>query len=244
MPRNKKVGRNRTGGSSLIVAWRFLSLLPIVFLLVPIPNALAAVQNTSGKLQLSNALSNGSTTYSVDYSYPSTAEVGTNLTITMTLNVVSLTGQIDHITDYRLIAYIYVGTQFVGSGYINSSATDRLLYPGASWGPNNVTVPLTAGNAGIAKGASANASVSIALQDKAYFVLPAGAQGFYQAEPLMQGLAGDLLIQNAVASTSTSATGQGIGGQTYVPYVLLASGAVLMFLAVVLPRGQRLPEGK
>jgi hypothetical protein len=203
--------------------------------LTPFYGVYAAAQITSGTAQLSNALQYGSTTYSVDYSYPSTAEVGTNLTITVTLHVKSLTGVVEYVNDFRLVANVYVGPQLVLNGSIDGGTQPLFLRSGATWGPKDVIIPLTAQNTGVAKGASANATVSITLVDTVWVADP--RIGDYHTEPAMQGAAGGLVIQNAVAST----TGQGTF-QTVLPYALLASGAVLVVLAVFLRRGPRSPQ--
>jgi hypothetical protein len=234
----KRDGRH--GGILRNTPWRLLPVLLTMSLLIPVQNAFAAPQITSGTVQLSNVFQYGSTAYSVDYSYPSTAHVGTNLSITVTLHVLSLGGTIEYITNYRIIVDVYIGTLHVQNGSAKSNINASFLYPGATWGPNNVTIPLSAGNTGLAEGASANASVKITLQNFDY--VHYFAQFIYTSEPAMQGFAGGLLIQNTAASTSTSETGQG-SGQTYLPYALLASGAVLMLLAVALPRSSRLPQG-
>ncbi len=208
--------------------------------LVPVQNAFAAAPVTSGTLQLSNVFTYGNTAYAVDYSFPSTAKVGTNLNITVTMHILSLTGTIEYITNYRIIVDVYIGTLLVQNGSVASAVNASYLYPGATWGPNNVTIPLSAGNTGLALGQSANASVKIIMQNEDY--IHYFAQFVAVTEPAMQGYAGGLLIQNVPASTSTSVTGPS-SGQTYLPYALLASGAVLMLLAVVFPRVARLPQG-
>jgi hypothetical protein len=164
--------------------------------------------------------------------------VGTNLTIAVTLHVNALTGLVEYLYDYRIVANVYVGTQRVLNGSVNGVYL-RFLYPGSTWGPNNVTIPLTEANTGLAKGESANATVTITLGDTVWI---AGPQiSLYLTEPAMQGSAGSLVVQNAVATTSTSANGQG-AGQSYLPYALIASGVVLVLLVVFLPRGHRSPQ--
>jgi hypothetical protein len=239
MLRKKKDGRGREGGAHRTTPCRFLPVLLTMILLIPVQNISAAVQTTSGTTQLSNTVEYGTTAYSVDYSYPSTAEVGTNLTIAVALHVNSLTGLVEYVYSYRLVVNVYVGTQRVLNGSIDGGVQPIFLYPGSTWGPNNISILLTAGNTGLAKGQSLNATVSITLSDTVYV---GGKQiALYLTEPAMQGQAGGFVIQNAVASTSTSTTGQGTG-QTYLPYALLASGAVLVLLVVFLPRGPRSPQ--
>jgi hypothetical protein len=235
----KKGGRK--GGRLRAAPWCILPVFLTISLLVPVPNASAALQTTSGSLQLSNNFQYGNTAYTLDYSYPSTAQVGTNLTITLNLHVDSLTGTIEYITNYRITVDVYIGTLHVQNGSVRSLINASFLYPGAVWGPNNVSIPLTAENTGLAKGQSANGSVKITMQDQDYVHYL--AQFIYTSEPPMQGYAGGLSIQYPEASSSTSAAGQ-VTGQDYLPYALLSAGVVLMLSAVVLPRRPRLPQSQ
>jgi hypothetical protein len=221
---------------------RYLPLLLTLTLLGTFQSAGAAVQIISGSTeQLGNTMSHGSTTYVVDYTYPSVAQVGTNLTISLSLHVGEFSGIIGYITAYQLQVALDVGSQqlqvtLYGPGGFNASS---FLYPGGIWGPNNATFPLTEANTGLAVGQSANATFSVTLLDSVAIGYPYNQ---YETEPAMQGQGGTLLIQNAVASTtsSTSSTStSGSTGQAVLPYALLASGAVLIAAAVFLPRGPR-----
>ena len=238
MLRNKKYGRARGRGAHRIPPCRVLPILLALILLIPVHGISAADQITSGTVKLSNALNYGSTAYSIDYSYPSTAEVGTNLTIAVTLHVNSLNGLVEYVYDYRLDVDVYIGANVL-NGSVTADAIPLSLYPGSTWGPKDVTIPLTADNTGLAKGASANATVTIRLGDTIWV----GGQylAAYHTEPPMQGAAGGFAIQNVVASTSSSTTGQGTI-QTYFPYVLIATGAVLILLMVALLRRPLSPQ--
>jgi hypothetical protein len=227
------------GGAGRTSPKSFTPVILAILLLIPVQSAYAAVQTTSGAVQLSNALSNGNTAYSVQYSYPSTADVGTNLNVTLTLHVDSLTGLVDYLYVYRLVVNVFIGTDVLNGSVSSGSGvgagdligSDR-LYAGSNWGPNSVTFPLTADNTGLAKGASTNATVIITLEDSVY-------EGYDTSEPSMQGSAGSLLIQNPAGTpNSTTTTGQTTDQtQTYLLYALLALGAFLMLSAVLLPRG-------
>lgn len=214
---------------------RLFPILVTMALLVPVQNLYAAVPTTTGTAHLQNTLTYGNTAYTVDYSYPSTVQVGTNLTILLTLHVISLTGLIEYVTAYRITTNVFVGNEHVLNSSVISNDTARYLYPGSTWGPNKFVFPLTADNTGVPKGGSANATVSVALQDLVYYAAP-----LYSAlsEPSMVGNAGGFVVENSVATTNTSGGGQG-NAQTYLPYALMASGAVLMLLAVVATRAPR-----
>src|SRR5271169_4530523 len=203
-------------------------------LLIPVLGAHAAVQDTSGTVQVGNSLQYGTTSYSVKYSYPSTIDVGSNLTISVTLHVNAFSGLVEYVTDYKLAAEVFIGGEAL-QGSVAGSQNASFLYPGSSWGPNNVTIPLTAADTGLATGKSANATLCVTLPDSVYY---GGQQlNVYVTEPAMQGEAGGLLIQNPVTSTSTSSTVSG-GAQTFLPYViLLVAGAAMMVGAALWPRG-------
>ncbi len=216
-------------------------LLPAFFamgLLLSLQSANAAVQVTSGVTQpFGNALPQGTTSYVVFYSYPSKAQVGQNLTIELTLHPLPFSGVLQYISGYSLGAQVFVGNNVLASTKFGPEGVNKsgdFLYPGGYWGPINFTFPLTEANTGLAKGDSANATLSIILHDVVYYGEPVLT---YETEPAMQADGGSFLIQNEVASssTTTSTVGQG-GGQTLLPYALMTSGAILMVAAVFLPR--------
>jgi hypothetical protein len=235
MLRKEKYG-GRGKGPRRTVACLLLPALLVIVTLTPFNGARAATaQNTSGTIHLSNSLDYGNTAYSVDYSYPSTAEVGTNLTIAVNLHTISLTGLIEYVNNFRLVAFVYIGPQIVLNGSIDSGSQPLYQRSGATWGPSNIIVPLTDRNTGVSVGESANATVSITLSDTLWVGGPAISQ--YRTEPAMQGDAGALVIQNGVTSSGSQPAQD--TAQTYLPYALVASGAVLMLLTVFFLRGPR-----
>ncbi|HEV2390468.1 MAG TPA: hypothetical protein VGS04_07075, partial [Nitrososphaerales archaeon] len=201
-------------------------LIPVLILalLATFQSAGATVQMLSGSTeQLGNILGHGSTSYVVDYTYPSVAQVGSNLTIAVTLHVGQFSGLVGYITAYQLQVALDVGAQqlkvtLFGPGGFNSSSN---LYPGGIWGPNNATFSLTAANTGLATGQSDNATFSVTLLDSVEVGYPYNQ---YETEPAMQGQGGTLLIQNDVASstssTSSSSTPPPTSGQSILPYAL------------------------
>jgi len=227
---------------------RYLPLLLTLMLLAPFQGASAAAPILSGSTQtLGNSEAHGTTSYVIDYTYPATAQVGTNLTLTFTLHVGQFNGLIEYITAYELQVELFVGDEqqqltLYGPAGFNSSS---FLYPGGIWGPNNATFPLTAASTGLTAGQSTNATFSVTLLDTDEIGYPYLT---YITEPPMTGDGGTLLVENGVAS-STSSTSSGstsgqTGGQTILPYALLASGAVLMAAAVFIPRGPKPPVQK
>jgi len=223
----------------------YLPLVATLILLAPFQTAMAAAQIESGTTQqLGNVTNQGTTSYVIYYTYPSTAPVGSNLTISLSLHVGSFSGVIEFIVGYEMQVQLYVGAQeqqvtLAGPGGFNASS---FLYPGGIWGPVNATFPLTENNTGLALGQSTNATFSVTLLDSIYVGAP---YLHIETENPMQGQGGTILIENAVTSTTSStsigSTTSNSGSQTLLPYALLASGAVLIAGAIVLPRGPRSP---
>jgi len=231
---------SRKDGEGVRSAPALLSAILAVLMLVSFQGVRAAVPTTSGVTEtMGNALTSGSTSYNVYYSYASVAQVGTNLTISLTLHVNAFTGRIEYIYDYALEAQIFIGTQELDqtvSGPAGSNSSS-FLYPGATWGPINFTFPLTEANTGLTMGQSDNATLEITLRDTTYIGVPFSQ---YLTEPPMQASGGGFLLQDAVASSTTSSSSSSQGsGQTILPYALVASGALLMVAAVITPRSPR-----
>ncbi len=224
------------GGLKQTRVRRHWPALLAVILLIPALGVNAEAQNASGTATLGNSLQYGNTSYSVGCSYPSTALVGSNLTITVTLHVISLTGLVEYITNYGIVAQVFVGSQVL-EGSALSTANATFLYPGSSWGPFNITIPLTANNTGLAKGDSANATLGITLRDSVFYSAP--QLNVYVTEPPMQGVAGSLLIENPATSTSTSTTTPSAGPISITYAALVVAGAVMMIGAALWPRVPR-----
>jgi hypothetical protein len=245
--KNKDYRKRATGRSALF------GLLPIVLtamiLFFSAQNIYGAVPLTTGSSTVGNTLEYGTTSYTISYSYPSTVQVGTNMNMTLTMRVNSLTGLVEYTTTYSLLVIVFIGSNQV-VGNVTAPNGSPFLYPGSDWGPNNVTIPITAANTGLTAGQTGNASVSIILND---YIFYGGAVTYYSTEPPMTGGGGTFIVQDAVqtsssassssagSSTSTSSTGgsPANGTQNYLPYVLLGAGAVLLIGAIVLPRGPR-----
>jgi hypothetical protein len=225
---------SRKDGGGVRSAPALLSAILAVLLLVSSQGVRAAVPTTSGVTQtIGNTLVSGTTSYNVHYSYPSVAQVGTNLTISLALHVNAFTGRIEYITDYSLEAQVFIGTQELnqtvfGPAGLNSSS---FVYPGATWGPNNFTFPLTEANTGLTKGQSDNATLEITLRDTTYIGVPFNQ---YLTEPAMQASGGGFLVQDAVASSTTgSSSSSHSSGQTTLSYALLVAGVIFVVAGVI-----------
>src|SRR5580698_8155335 len=96
MRRNENGGHGREGPGLRSALGTCLPLLIALILLAPFQGASAAVQIESGTTQsLGNTMSHGSTSYVIYYTYPSVAQVGSNLTISLSLRVQAFTGVIE-----------------------------------------------------------------------------------------------------------------------------------------------------
>jgi len=115
-----------------------------------LPSApVARAQTVSGTFGVSVTNASGSSSYSVQYSYPREVVAGQILRITVVLYVNQLTGLKLYASAYNLSALIglnssgFIGTGSVGywppSTFLGASGD---LYPGSHWGPKviNVTV--------------------------------------------------------------------------------------------------------
>src|SRR5205807_6067042 len=127
-----------------------------------------------------------------------------------------------YVNQYMLHVSLAIETQPVLTGDVASNQNSSHLYPGSTWGPLNVTIPLTESNTGLVKGQSVNATTIIAVQDQIWY---GGKIGVWITEPPMQGTAGSFVIQDGVTTDSTSTTGQSTV-PNYLPYGLLAVGVV------------------
>lgn len=223
-------------GSAKRRAFGFLPLVVAFALLLSFQAVRAAPITTGETPVMGNTLDEGVTSYNVYYSYPSVAQVGTNLTIDLSLHLNQFEGQVEYINGYSLKAQLFVG-QDVLTQSVYGPPGFNYLFPGATWGPENMTFALTEADTGVALGTSVNATLAVTLEDTVFYGVP---ENGYESEPPMEAQAGSLIIENQVATstTSTSTTTQS-SALTILPYALVGSGAVLMAAAVLLPRGPR-----
>jgi hypothetical protein len=220
-------------------------MLPALLVLTPLVSFQCAGANlpvVSGQTQIGNTLVYGTTSYTVYYSYPSVAQVGRTLNVSLSLHVNQFGGVVEYTTQYSLEAHLFVGTNVLQStvqgppGFNETS----FLYPGGTWGPNNFTFPLTESNTGLASGESTNATLSVTLSDTVFYGFP---YNLYRTEPSMTGSVGSILVQGGGATSTSTASAPGSGGRiAFVPYALVGAGAVLMAAAFLLPIRSRSHE--
>jgi hypothetical protein len=172
-----------------------------------------AVPMTNGVTQtMGNVLpQSGVTSYKVYYSYPSAALVGTNLTVSLSLRLNQFEGNVEYINHYSLGVDLQVGQEVLQKTIDGPYGINTSLYPGATWGPENFTFPLTESDTGVAPGTSENATLLVTLEDTTFVQVMTleGIPGIAEVtEPAMQASAGSLIIENPVASHAGTA---GIG---------------------------------
>jgi hypothetical protein len=186
-----------------------------------------------GPVAVSNKLGNG--TYTISYDYPSTADVGSNFTAHVSLVVNDLTG-------LQMLTYQYEITVQVGlsngNGMLQLVSGTAPLYPGAVWGPKNVTIPVTEANTGLSKGQQENATVTIRLGITTYIGYPFNQPRIQTMIPTAK-LVGNLTVNDQVVTSQTSNggnSGSGVNLAAFLPYLTLGAGAFLVCLGVFFPR--------
>jgi hypothetical protein len=196
---------------------------------------LAPFQATTATTGATNTIGNdipgiGTTSYVVRYSYPSMALVGTNLTVSLTLHLNQFEGEVEYIDKYAMELQLFVGASVLSETINGPVAQNASLYPGAEWGPENFTLPLTESGTEVAPGTSENATLMVTLEDSVFYYGLGAIEGmglYEETEPSMQASAGSLVIANLPTSTlANHSTGSG-GVEINLPYYLTAGVAGL-----------------
>ncbi len=189
--------------------------------------------NESGTTHLSSSGAYGSSYFTVNYQYQSTVSTGSNLVVSLTLHVDSITGQEAYILNYEFVVTVYVDLSHVLKAAVgevnlaNNTGQGRVLYPGAHWGPVNVTLPVSSSNTGIPTGQLKNANVSITLNFEAWIGTPYD----YDLPEGAQASAGAVQINGGTNS-----------GSNLPAYALVAGGVGIAIAVLVLSRNRKLPS--
>lgn len=171
----------------------------------------------------------GNGTYTVSYSYPSVMSLGSNFTTQVSLQVNELNGLQVYVEKYQVMVQVLVANGQGAAGTVGDSAQ---LYPGAIWGPKNVTIPITQQVTGSATG-SFNASVSITLATTVRVDYPVLEDHFHSASQVV----GNLVIESNPSGSGSAGGNLNItSGLGYLPYLIVGVGAVLVFVGVFLPQ--------
>ena len=187
----------------------------------------------SGTFEVNSQSYIGYTGLTVSFNTTQVASVGSNLTISAIVSVDNLTGAEDYVRDYVLFAVLLCNDHSTRASVGSPLPTQRVLYPGATWGPLTLSIPLTRSDTGLSAGQSANASLTLHLvTDVSYEYVAYRTAGYAQ----VFGQDGTV-----VEVWSPGGAPQSGANQSVAPYLLLI-GSVLLVMAAALPRGH--PEAK
>ncbi len=211
----------------------FLAALFVLVLLVgSSANAARAASPLGSQVTLTNVDPNGQgvSTFSVYYSLPQQASVGSPLVVPVYLYVDNLTKLMVFLFDYSVQISVSLnnGKQISGQAGVNSTeAADNLgalqLHEGESWGPTNVTIPLTPSNTGLAQGQEALGTATLTVNADVWFNEPIN---FYRPQ------ANQTSIGNVVFANGTPSGPQ----PNYLGFVLVGLGAVIVAATVITRR--------
>ena len=162
---------------------------------------------SSGSFSVVVPGSRGTSSYTVDWSYPSSVTVGQKFNVSATLFVDGLTGLKLFVDTYFLTSLMELpGKAFVASGNVSSAyGCDRPqgcgsphIYPGEHWGPENISLTVTNPSNVIPSGNSI-ATVSFGFVTTVWYDAPA-SQDYQEAG---SQIAGNITLVNS-GNPSTS----------------------------------------
>jgi len=214
-------------------------VLLLLILVAPVSVAFAssnAPQVVSGTDTIPVSLTAGNSVYSISYSYPASADVGSNLTVAIGLGVVSFTGDKLYVSSYSLSALISFPSGKTVSDSISVSNSSAFIYEGGTAAPTSIVLPLTAENSGLAPGQSTLVNVTVGFTDEVWYEPPVG--NYYPEY-------GSVVVGQAVVTNPASPP-------IWQPIALIGSGAILLSAGLFLKRSSRrgttassqLPDGK
>lgn len=159
----------------------------------------------------------GYSDFTVSYDVPRAAVVGSNLALTASVFVDNLTGGEDYVRDYVMTAVLVTDDRSVNASVGSPIPTQRFLYPGATWGPLNFSIPLTETDTGLSPGQTFNASLTLQLVTDVSFEYVAYKGSSYA--PVFGEGGVSVLVSDPGAP-------QGTGGALLTPFLLLGGLAV------------------
>ena len=174
--------------------------------------------------------------FTVSYNSSASAAVGTNLTVSAVVTVDSLTGAENDVRDYVLLVILFCNDHSVNSSLGSPTPTERVLYPGARWGPLNYSIPLTDEDTGLSPGQTANASVTLRLITDISYDSPGYRMSGYA--PVFGDGSTFVLIHDPGSQQSAQGAAPG-KTLPVIPLLLVGCGAAL--LGVVLTVFRRRP---
>jgi hypothetical protein len=131
-----------------------------------------SVPKVSGSFSAGVVEEDGVSNYTIRYTYPERVIVGTNLTVTATLEVNALTGLKAYIRHYRFDVFAFVSGTLVSRATSASDAFATPLYAGAHWGPQRLLMPINSTNAGVRPDETVQANVTLSFLADVYHDFP------------------------------------------------------------------------
>jgi len=177
----------------------------------------------SGTFVLSNQDPNGTSMYTVHYSYPATLSLGTNFTIQIIVIIDQLSGLKTYLQDYGAIVTLNIDANHIPTKTVHVYPGNNFLYQGAHWGPVNISLPLDQQNTGVGIAQESKANVTVIFADDVWL----GSPILNFAPESGRKVVGTVTI-----------LGQSQSGdyEQYVPYAAVVGGVALLLISVVLGR--------
>ncbi len=207
-------------------------LLTLLALSHPVYGAPSTV---SGSYNYVAPSSQGTSSYTVVWSYPSSVAVGQELNVTATLFLVGLTGLKLFVDTYLLSAFVDLpGRAFIGQNNVSSYFGCGLpmgcgsphIYPGGHWGPENISMAISDPPGGVGT-SGATATVSVGFVTTVWYDAPASHD--YQESGSQ--VVGNVTILPAVGAAGSNSLPYFVGfvalGGIMGPLVLYAFGRAM-----------------
>lgn len=178
----------------------------------------------------------GGAEMTVSYNASSTATVGSNLTVTAQVTVGNFSGSELYVRDYVLVVTLFCDDRSSNVTAGSQVPTQRFLYPGARWGPFNVTVPVTESDTGLRQGEDANASLTLSLiADIAYSSPGYGISGY---TPVSGGGSAWVVVSDPAGASSSPVPTPALSVPV-IPSALVGGGLALLALRIAFFRVRR-----
>lgn len=158
---------------------------------------------------------------------PLQVTIGTGLVIPVKLYVDNMTKLMSFLQDYNLTLTLTLSSGKTLSGKAGVSANQAAenlgalqLHAGQSWGPSNITMPLTEANTGLSQGQESVANATLRLDADVWFNQPIN---FFRSEANQTSIGSVVVADGTPAGPSPN----------YVGFGLLASGVIVLVVSLV-----------
>lgn len=159
-----------------------------LFFVVTIPHGAALTSGLTFTTESPDG--QGASTITVSYSLPQRAQVGSSLTVPLKLVVDNLTGVMAYLQGYNVTVRLSLstgrslsGTAGVPAGGPGGNGT--VLHSGQSWGPVNVTIPLSVADTGLSDGQEALGNATLEVVAVAWLGEPPGSSTVVRSQGSM-----------------------------------------------------------